>query len=138
MKDFGVGLAAKSSHLGHFGLPMALFFAAGCRVAVGVMETVAPQPQIKSRRGGKVYLSDKSYDQTFYMTLARNPKQCFIMAEERGFRESHRRDICEASGGVQQASGKPLGGIPPQVFPPSPKRLWLHFALHVYVFFDRV
>ena len=53
LKDFGVILGAKSSHLGHFGLPMALFFAAGCRVTVGVMETVAPQPEGRSAQRAK-------------------------------------------------------------------------------------
>ena len=37
-KDFGVVLGAKSSNLAHFALMMALFFAAGFGVVVGVME----------------------------------------------------------------------------------------------------
>ena len=56
LKDFGVILGAKSSHLGHFGPPMALFFAAGCRVTVGVMETVSAQPEIiSSQRSKSIY-----------------------------------------------------------------------------------
>ena len=55
LKDFGVILGAKSSHLGHFGPPMALFFAAGCRVTVGVMETVSAQPgTISSQRSKSI------------------------------------------------------------------------------------
>ena len=50
LKDFAVILGAKSSHLGHFELPMALFFAAGCRVTVRVMVIVATQPQGRSRQ----------------------------------------------------------------------------------------
>ena len=61
-KDFGVVLGAKSSNLAHFALMMALFFALGFGVVVGVMETTwkSRQPHIKPE--GKVYLSDKTYD----------------------------------------------------------------------------
>ena len=52
-KDFGLLLGAKSNHLGHFGFTMALFFAAGCGVVVGVMETAANQPGLKADRKSK-------------------------------------------------------------------------------------
>ena len=44
-KDFDFVLSAKSTYLGHFGLTMALWFAAGCGVVVGVMENVGTQPR---------------------------------------------------------------------------------------------
>ena len=53
LKDFAVILGAKARHLGHFGLPMALFFGAGCRVTVGVMEIVGMQPQGRSGQRAK-------------------------------------------------------------------------------------
>ena len=64
-KDFGVDLGAKSSNLLHFALTMALLFAAGFGVVVGVMEITG-----NHRTGGqthikpevKVYLTDKAYD----------------------------------------------------------------------------
>ena len=53
LKDLSVRLGAKSSHLDHFGLAMALFFAAGFGVVVGVMGTVGPQPEIISSQRAK-------------------------------------------------------------------------------------
>ena len=53
LTDFGVVLGAKSSHLGHFGPTMALFFGAGCGLVVRVMEIAGPHPRLKSGRGSK-------------------------------------------------------------------------------------
>ena len=53
LRDFGVLLGAKSSHLDHFGLAMAFFFAAGFGVVVGVMGTVGPQPKTTSSQKAK-------------------------------------------------------------------------------------
>ena len=52
-KDFGLILSAKSTNLGHFGLTMALFFAAGCGVVVGVMEIVGTQARTGSSQRSK-------------------------------------------------------------------------------------
>ena len=52
-KYFGVLLGAKSSHLDHFGLAMALFFAAGFGVVVGVMEPVGNHARLKSDQRSK-------------------------------------------------------------------------------------
>ena len=51
--DFDIVLDTKLPHLGHFGFTMSLFFVAGFVDAVGVMETVAPQPRIKSSQRSK-------------------------------------------------------------------------------------
>ena len=53
LKDFGVGLVSKWTHLGHFGLTMALFFAAGFGVVVRAMETTGPGPGLTSRQRAK-------------------------------------------------------------------------------------
>ena len=52
-KDFGVFLDAKSGYLGHFGLTMALFFAAGFGVAVRAMEITGPGPGPTSSQRAK-------------------------------------------------------------------------------------
>ena len=73
LKDFDVFLGAKSSYLDYFGCTVALFFAAGFGVVVSTMQIIkthhgnhqtSAQNYIKSE--GKVYLSDKAYDQIFY------------------------------------------------------------------------
>ena len=51
--DFGFFLGAKSTHLGHFGLTMALFFAAGFGVVVGIMEPVGNNARRKSDQRSK-------------------------------------------------------------------------------------
>ena len=53
MKDFGIVVGAKWSHLGRFGLTMALVSAAECGVVVGVMETVATQAKTGSGQRSK-------------------------------------------------------------------------------------
>ena len=56
LNDFGVVLGTKSSHLGHFGFTMALVFAAGFGVVVGVMEPVGNHARLDlGQRSKSIY-----------------------------------------------------------------------------------
>ena len=79
LKDFGSGLGAKWSHLGHFGGTRAFFFAAGCGVVVGVMEPVGPQARIKSGQGSKsIYPASHMIRSSIYIYILCYPGKNMI------------------------------------------------------------